>query len=56
MAVKRDQRRLAAVRVVLRRANCAKDDAFAKRRDFYGHYRRLREKHAGGDRREHTRA
>lgn len=51
MTVVGDERRLAAIGRVLRRANCAEDDAF-KRGKFCDRNRRLREKQTGDHRRE----
>lgn len=56
MAVVRGERRGAAIRAVLGRANCADDDAFAKRSEMGGRDHRLREKYAGDHRREYARA
>lgn len=53
MAVVREERRLAAIGYVLRRANCAEDDAF-KRREMRGRDRRLREEQTGDQRRKHA--
>jgi hypothetical protein len=50
-AVVGDERRLAAICYVLRRANGA-EDAALKRRELRGRNRRLREKQAGDYRRE----
>lgn len=55
MAVVGNERRFAAIRNVLRRANGAEDDAF-KRSELCDRDRRLREKQTGDHRREKARA